>query len=218
MRRRITLIVLIGSLVVAALWLALRSRQTVVSRATLAYVPLGDRDVAPVKPSPGQSSPRPRAPETARAQSELDRALGPPRWHARPAGEWQGMLVNLNVAPPCDGPGLCGMARACRNGRCGPCGSDAECALGESCVLDHCVRSANVRCRHRADCGPDSTCILSGYSNGVRGNEDMRAHCLAIKSGADRLPTAPRTPPAKDPRPRPPDDDLLKAADKARQQ
>lgn len=217
MRRSAGLIVATASLITAALWFTLRSRQAAVPRATIAYAP--DRVVGV---SPGRSvrtvaSPPP-APETARAQSELDRALGPPRWHPRPDGEWQGMLVNLNVQPPCDGPGLCGLARACKNGRCGPCEFDAECAPGESCVLDHCVRSANVHCRRRADCGPRSTCVLSGYSAGVRGNQEMRAYCLAMESGASRGPAPPETPPEEDPRQNLPDDELLKAANSARQQ
>jgi hypothetical protein len=218
MRRSVTFIVVSGGLVVAAIWFALHRRQTSVPRATIAYVPDRVTGEDPGRWPAMAPTPAP-APETARAPSGLDRALGPPKWHARPDGEWQGMLVNLNVQPPCDGPGLCGMARACKNGRCGPCEFDAECAPGESCVLDHCVLSANVRCRRRADCEPRSSCVLSGYSGGVRGNQDMRAYCVAPESGADRPPRAsPEGPPPKDPRARLPDDDLLKAAANARAQ
>ena len=133
-------------------------------------------------PAPVVGETTAEAPKAPRPQSEVERALGPPRWHPRPDKEWQGMLVNLNVQPPCDAPGLCGSALACKNGRCAPCEFDAECAPGESCVLDHCLLSANVRCRHTAECEPRSTCVLSGYSSGARGNADMRA----IASRAER--------------------------------
>lgn len=218
MRRSVIVIVAIASLIAAVLWFTLRNRPAAVPRATIAYAP--DRVIrVPLGRSLEEAPTPPSTRETARAPSELDRALGPPRWHPRPDGEWQGMLVNLNVQPPCDGPGLCGLARACKNGRCGPCEFDAECAPGESCVLDHCVRSVNVGCRRRAECGPRSACILSGYSAGIRGNQDMRAYCVAEESGADRpVRASPEGPPAKDPRAHLPDDNLLKAATSARQQ
>ena len=219
MRRPIILIVAIGSLVAATLWLVLKSRQPTVERASLAYVP-EDRAVRAPSAAPvaAEAEPAAEQPKAPPQPTEVERALGPPRFHPRPDGEWQGMLVNLNVQPPCDGPGLCGMALACKNGRCGPCEFDAECGPGESCVLDHCLRSANVRCHHTADCEPRSTCVLSGYSGGARGNADMRAYCLALESGANQLPPAPEGPPPKDPRQNLPNDDLLGAANKARQQ
>jgi hypothetical protein len=109
------------------------------------------------------------------------------------------------------------MARACKAGRCTPCEADSDCAPAEGCVLDHCVKSVNVGCHRRADCGEGSSCVLSGYSGGPRGNEDMRAFCLKLASGADRLPPR-QTPAAKDERVHLPGDDLLKAARDARQQ
>jgi len=229
MRRRVTIVVAIGSLIVAALWLKLRNREASVPRAQLAYMqtsasaefahrPRENRVMAAIQQPPVAEPAASDGQKAAAEPTEFERAIGPPRWHPRPAGEWQGMLVNLNVTPPCDGPDLCGMARACRNGRCGPCEFDAECGSGESCVLDHCVRSASVSCRRSADCGAGSVCVLSGYSSGVRGNEGMRAYCLAIESGASQLPPAPESPPTKDTRSHLPDDDLLKAANSARQQ
>jgi hypothetical protein len=217
MRRPVILIVAIGSLVAATLWLVFKSRHPTIERATLAYVP-GERAARERSPAPAASEAATEKPPSPRPQTEVERALEPPRFHVRPEGEWQGMLVNLNVQPPCDGPGLCGMALACKNGRCGPCEFDAECGPGESCVLDHCLRSANVRCHRTADCGPQSTCILSGYSTGARGNADMRAYCLALESGAGQSAPAPAGPPPKDLRQNLPNDDLLGAANKARQQ
>ena len=217
MRRHLILIVAVGALAIATLWLVMRKQPATVQRASIAYAPR-ERPMTPVAPAPVVGETTAEAPKAPQPQSEVERALGPPRWHPRPDKEWQGMLVNLNVQPPCDAPGLCGSALACKNGRCGPCEFDAECAPGESCVLDHCLLSANVRCRHTAECEPRSTCVLSGYSSGARGNADMRAYCLARESGTNRLPPAPESPPAKDPRPQLPDDELLGAANKARQQ
>lgn len=217
MRRSVTIMVAMAVLVAATLWFTLRTRPATVPRTAIAYDP--ERVIGSPSGSPTAALPAPPASQIVRTPSELDRALGPPRWHPRPDGEWDGMRVNLNVQPPCDGPDLCGLARACKGGRCGPCEVDVECASGESCVLDHCVRSANVSCRRRADCGPRSSCILSGYSAGVRGNEDMRAYCVAEASGADRPPRAsPSAPPAKDPRSQLPGDDLMRTADSARRQ
>lgn len=216
MRRPVFLIVAIGSLVAATLWLVMKRRHPAIERTSLAYVPeeraVRERSSAPVAVE--RAAEEPKAP---RQPTERERALGPPRWQPRPKGDWQGMLVNLNVQPPCDGPALCGMALACKNGRCGPCEFDAECGPGESCVLDHCLRSANVSCHHTADCQPRSTCILSGYSGGARGNAEMRAYCLALESGASRSSPPPEGPPPRDPRQNLPNDDLLGAADKARQ-
>jgi hypothetical protein len=203
--------------VLGALFVRLeRPEPHTLAREELAYQPpTGNR--VPVRNLSGAAidGPDPSTPEAP--TTEFDRALGPPRWHPRAPGEWDGMLVNLNVTPPCESPAGCGMARACKSGKCMPCEADVECASGESCVLDHCVRSANVSCRQRADCQSRSVCILSGYSSGVRGNEDMRAYCLALESGAERLPAAPDTPPEKDTRTKLPDDELLKAAENARQ-
>jgi hypothetical protein len=88
------------------------------------------------------------------------------------------MLVNISVKPPCEMSSACGLALACVDNFCGPCTADAQCAQGEGCVLDHCVRQELIGCRHRADCAGGGYCILSGLTGGtVRGNEDMRAYC-----------------------------------------
>jgi hypothetical protein len=142
--------------------------------------------------------------------------LLPPRFAARPDGEWKGMLVNLNAAPPCETSAGCGLARACKDSRCVACSSDMDCATGEACVLDHCVRSEQVSCRERQDCGPDSVCMLSGYSTDLRGNRDMQTLCSDRSSGADR--SAARTPVAVHPRGAPgpaPYADLFESARRA---
>src|SRR5206468_9856749 len=109
MWRRVTIIVAIGSLIVAALWLKLRRRQTSVPRAELAYVPNDDRVRAHLQRPSGAEPASSGTPKEVRAQTEFERAIGPPQWNRRPDGEWQGMLVNRNVQPPCDGPERFGM-------------------------------------------------------------------------------------------------------------
>jgi hypothetical protein len=114
-------------------------------------------------------------------------ATSGPNWAARPAAEWQGMLINLDFTPPCADSADCGLARACLDHRCVPCEDDEHCGKGESCVLQHCLRSELVECRHASECGPASMCILSGYSEGPRGNESTRAHCMSNFSGASAM-------------------------------
>lgn len=189
-----------------------RARESeIISRSEIAY--------APPETQPAKAWTRPEPPTHADAQAvvrapstDLDRALGPPKWQVRPAGEWDGMLVNLNVTPPCESPSGCGMARACKGGKCQPCVYDVECAPGETCVLDHCVKTENVSCRRRTECPEGSICLLSGYSNGVRGNENMKAYCVASASGEQRSPSRPAPKAVKDTRPHLPDDDLLNRA------
>jgi hypothetical protein len=108
--------------------------------------------------------------------------------HPRPAGEWQGMLVDLSQRQYCEASSYCGFALACLDDRkCGPCRRDDQCAGGEVCVLDHCVAAANASCRSRADCdgaGPGAVCVLSGLSGGdPRGNTGMRSFCRAPSGG-----------------------------------
>ncbi len=136
------------------------------------------------------------------------------RWQARPAGEWQGMLVDLDAVPPCDSSAVCGLARACVQGQCIGCQSDSQCAAGEACVLDHCVVVELVGCRRRSDCARGGTCILSGYSSLPRGNEDMRAFCVDPNGGADKQP-GPAPTPSFDNRASLPDDELLRKAREA---
>src|SRR5690242_4599505 len=157
MRRRVALSVAVCAIVAAAWLLRRRQESTALAREALAYAPAlaVPRERPRFLPTPGQLQAAPEGPEPKALPSELDRALGPPRWQPRPAEEWQGMRVNLNVTPPCERPDGCGMALACKGNRCGPCEFDAECATGESCVLDHCLKTSNVECHHRADCGAD---------------------------------------------------------------
>ena len=159
-----------------------------------------------------------RAPALAPASARPTRADGssnsifaPPRWHPRPATEWQGMLVNLNVSPPCESSSNCGLALACKRGRCLACEGDSECAVGESCVLDHCVRSELLQCRLTKQCVGDGRCVLSGFSATPRGNDGMTATCISPTSGAARQPPPPEQPPV-DTRTHLPDDDLMRSA------
>jgi len=109
-------------------------------------------------------------------------------YHPRPPDEWQGMRVNLTLQATCEESAGCGLAMACRDGRCGPCEVDSDCAGGEVCVLDHCVRRELANCRRRADCGYGELCFLSGYSPEARTNADTRPTCLAGTGGDEELP------------------------------
>lgn len=111
--------------------------------------------------------------------------MPPPDFHPRPEGEWQGMLIDMNLRPMCETTAQCGRALSCREGHCLPCLEDRDCDVGESCVLDHCVRQEFIGCRTRADCHQDSLCILSGYSDGPRGNIEMKALCMETSGGQD---------------------------------
>lgn len=121
----------------------------------------------------------------------MDPLAQPPRYRERPAGEWKGMRVDLNVRQTCRDSKDCGNALACLDRVCSPCNQDAQCGAREVCVLDHCVRDENASCRSRAECGAvatgsepgDALCVLSGYSNNVRGNEEMRAFCQVLEGG-----------------------------------
>lgn len=107
-----------------------------------------------------------------------ERTLPAPEHHPRPESEWQGMLVDVSTQSSCESIDGCGLAMACLDGgQCGPCGEDSDCASGEACVLDHCVVESRVECHRTSQCGDDEVCMLSGYSAGVRGNEDMSAVC-----------------------------------------
>jgi hypothetical protein len=99
------------------------------------------------------------------------------RLSARAAEEWQGMRIDLDAQPLCEASERCGLATACVAGHCGACRGDSDCAGGEVCVLEHCVRAALVACRGRADCTGGALCVLSGISADARGNGDMRAYC-----------------------------------------
>jgi hypothetical protein len=130
------------------------------------------------------------SPRGAVIQSAATRevALEASNYKQRPPGEWEGMLVDLTKAPPCERSSDCQMALACVNGHCTACESASTCAAGETCVLDHCVLSELVACRSTRDCGERGRCLLSGYSNDLRGNGEMHAVC----SGDMNFVTRPR--------------------------
>ncbi|MCG8555441.1 MAG: hypothetical protein MJD61_09175 [Proteobacteria bacterium] len=119
------------------------------------------------RPAPEQAPYRPSAPSD--------------RFHPRDPNEWQGMLVNVANFQVCTRSGSCGLGLACIERRCGPCSLDAECAEGEACVLDRCLREGNVGCRSRRDCGhlgEDALCILSGLTaHDPRSNAELRSYC-----------------------------------------
>jgi hypothetical protein len=100
-----------------------------------------------------------------------------PRYQPRDPEEWQGMLVDLNVSAECELSARCGWALACIGGHCLPCVTDQNCAIGEVCVLDHCLLQRNVTCRRRRDCDGGATCMLTGLSPDPRNNADMRSVC-----------------------------------------
>lgn len=145
-------------------------------------------------PAPKAAREVPSAQPVAAARQEAPSTPGrgelpPPSYRTRPEGEWQGMRVDESLQAICGDEGVCGQAMACMNGRCGACQSDGDCEGGEACVLDHCVKSERVACRGRSDCGePDTLCILTGLSAGVRGNESMSAVCSKSEGGTSETP------------------------------
>jgi hypothetical protein len=118
------------------------------------------------------------------------RVAAPAQLVARPASEWQGMLIDLSVRPYCEKSDQCGMARACRGNACINCVADGDCAGGEVCVLDQCVVQSLAACRRAADCKSGELCVLSEYSADPRGNTGMRAFCQSSRGG--RPPTEPQ--------------------------
>lgn len=212
-RRRSTrplVLVALTAVAAGALWLGFRPRPASSPREALPREALRRPEHRePVHPPslPRQDS------VLATAAVGAPLAVAERHFHPRDPQEWQGMLINTDAVPPCDASATCGLARACRAGKCVACGTDDECAAGEVCVLDHCVVSALASCRRRADCARGSLCILSGYSSAARGNEGMRSLCLDPASGASSIPAP--GPVAPDPRTTLPDDDLLKRAAEA---
>ncbi|MEO6599401.1 MAG: hypothetical protein ABIQ16_05975 [Polyangiaceae bacterium] len=99
-----------------------------------------------------------------------------PMYHQRDPGEWDGMPVSLQ-GPPCEESQYCGLALACVSQMCVACSADADCAAGEGCVVDHCLKNELISCHSFRDC-PGALCILSGFTGGTaRGNEDMTSYC-----------------------------------------
>lgn len=131
----------------------------------------------------GATAKRLRVPAEGQA---VRRMLDEPVFHPRPESEWQGMLVDVSTQSSCESIDGCGLAMACLGGtQCGPCDRDSDCAGGEACVLDHCVQQSKVECRSESQCGADEVCVLSGYSDGIRGNEDMSARCQPTAGGIE---------------------------------
>lgn len=130
MTRRSTRAVLVAVVLGAvAAWLVLRPGVASIPRSAIALagqqakVPLIPTFVAPGSiQAPAPDEPAPEADEAVVVS--VDHLLGPPRWHPRPPGEWDGMRVNLNLTPPCEASALCGLARACKGGKCMPCEAD----------------------------------------------------------------------------------------------
>ena len=126
-----------------------------------------------------------RARDAGAGASQRRRALADgPVLHPRDPMEWQGRRVDVSRRAVCRDATTCGLALACLEGLCGPCTTDADCASGESCVLDHCLLPRLVSCRSRIDCH-GGYCVLQdeGEAN-ARGNQGLRAVCLT--------PTGPR--------------------------
>lgn len=127
---------------------------------------------------------------TASAEGRVALAATP---IARRPREWGGMPAG-NTDQVCPSADRCGLALGCRRGRCGACGTDADCAVGEVCVLEHCVRARFTECKSRDDCPAEQLCILSGVSPGPRGNEEMRAYCLPHSGSSGEVPVPPNPP------------------------
>jgi hypothetical protein len=207
---------LVGLSTLGYLWLQPQSPKPI-KRAAIQLTTTTPRASATMGADDNHAPPleRVRGAETVLRRETKPDPFGPPNWAPRPAEEWQGMLVNLNITPPCNSSTDCGLARACLQGVCMPCDADADCGSGEACVLQHCIQQESVECRRAADCDSDSKCVLSEYSNQPRGNEDVRAYCVSNFSGAAYGPVAPAEPPARDPRASLRGDELREAARRA---
>jgi hypothetical protein len=220
MRRRVVSGVLgLSSLAVCA-FLLFRTRQpTSISRAVIASANFPRAAPGDTMPETNLPLPLSRREETPTGAESKPSPFGIPRYAPRAADEWQGMLINLNITPPCGSSENCGMARACLEEKCMPCEKDEQCVAAEVCVLQHCLVRELVTCRHAAECGPDSKCILSGYSNQPRGNEGIRAYCVSALSGATKRPHVDLIPPELEKSLREtravPEDELAKAARRA---
>jgi len=176
-----------------ALWIALLV--AVVVAGWLAGRAVRDPAPAPTPPPSSTSMTRPARPELPSLAPAGPADIVPDaKVHPRPAGEWQGMLVDLSQRQVCEASSYCGFALACLDdGACGACQRDDQCAGGEVCVLDHCVLAANAGCRSRRDCageGDDALCVLSGLTGGeARGNGAMTSYCQASRGGIAQDPT-----------------------------
>src|SRR5262245_16544198 len=127
-------------LVAAALgfYLALRARPELEVSSSVGAQP-DPAAGATLELAPAAEPARPQS--TAGPEPEPPRRMVERRLHPRDPGEWQGMRVNLDSQAFCADKNGCGLAMACIDGRCGPCRTAGDCAEGEVCVLDHCVRA-----------------------------------------------------------------------------
>jgi hypothetical protein len=141
--------------------------------------------------SPSASSPLEAPPPQGQETTNLQEPAPERKFHPRDPQEWQGMRVDVTESMDCELSARCGLALACVNGKCGPCTRDAECAPAEVCVLDHCVQRDRAACESRRDCPRGQPCVISEYSPGPRGNEDMRTACLT-ESGPSPVAEQPR--------------------------
>jgi hypothetical protein len=139
-----------------------------------------------VHPHPSVSRGLLSKPEVERSAAELneqsEEEASPPEaeeYFPRPEGEWQGYLVSKLDLKPCESTNVCRRGLACSEGKCGACSSDAQCLESEACVLDHCITRTQVDCLKRADCEENGYCVLVGTTSGQRGNESLRAVCMA---------------------------------------
>ncbi len=156
----------------------------------------GDQEPAVPAPAP---APAERAAPAALAERGFERrTIGASDPLPRDEGEWQGMLVDQSIRAACDTTARCGLAMACVEGACGACVTDDECGAGEACVLDHCVPERNVECRTRHDCRGEELCVLSGYSDDLRGNGSMSAFCRPMDGGDDAEAETPYVAPPED--------------------
>ena len=147
-------------------------------------------------PKPAQAPPSPVAAGDADAgilveneEGTEEPEFGQPIFYPRDPREWQGRLVDLSMQAICGDTGFCGRAMACLPaGKCGPCRLDRDCLTGERCVLDHCLKSAQVRCTRRANCKRPANkldrnkdyCLIrnDGKSDDdARGNSSLWAVC-----------------------------------------
>jgi hypothetical protein len=136
---------------------------------------------AAAPPVPGQTAVSPPPSEPWMQQPD------PPSIIARPEGEWEGMPIDRARQAQCETTASCSLARSCRGGRCGACEQSGDCLSNEGCVLQHCVRANKIGCRSRHDCARGELCILSDYSEGPRGNEDMRSFCNPFSGGREQI-------------------------------
>jgi hypothetical protein len=134
-------------------------------------------------PPPSQKAAPELAAPAPPAEMKPEQTLVP-----RDPEEWQGMLVDLDMLQSeCQRSTDCGLAMACKQGRCAPCDRNADCGPGEICALQHCVISSKAECTNRKDCREaGNLCILTGYTPNIRGNEDMESKCLANTGGVAR--------------------------------